>query len=253
MKVISWNINGLANAFKKGHLEEMILRERPDILCLQEVRCSTPQPIPGFKHTIFHCASRKGYSGTSISSNELPINIFYGFEKLGKDFKDTEGRVIAFEFKKCIIVSVYVPNSKADLSRLNDRCNWDAKFSELLKVLELIKPVIVCGDFNVAHNEIDIHNPVGKSKQHGFTPQERAGFNILINSNELIDTFRFMHPDIKKFSWWSNFAKSRERNAGWRIDYILVSKHIKNMVKHADIITDQRGSDHAPLVVELNL
>jgi len=117
----------------------------------------------------------------------------------------------------------------------------------------LIKPVIVCGDFNVAHNEIDIHNPVGKSKQHGFTPQERAGFNILINSNELIDTFRFMHPDIKKFSWWSNFAKSRERNAGWRIDYILVSKHIKNMVKNADIIRDQRGSDHAPLVVELNL
>lgn len=253
MKLISWNINGLTNAFKKGHLEELLSREHPDILCLQEVRCSEPQPIPGFKHTIFHCASRKGYSGTSISSNETPINIYNGFERLGDDFTDTEGRIIAFEFKKCIVISVYVPNSKADLSRLDYRALWDTKFSELLKVLENIKPVIVCGDFNVAHNEIDIHNPVGKSKQHGFTPQERAGFEALILKNELVDTFRTMHPNMKKFSWWSNFAKSRERNAGWRIDYILVSKKIRQAFKNADIIVEQKGSDHAPLIVEIDL
>jgi len=247
MKIISWNINGLGNALKKGHLETLVSEHKPDILCLQEVRCSNPKPIEGLTYTFFHCAARKGYSGTSISCNIEPLAVMKGFENVNVDIIDDEGRIIVAEFREYFVISVYVPNSKPDLSRLDYRIKWDAAFSKLLETYQKKKHVIVCGDYNVAHMPIDIYNPKGKDKQHGYTPEERESFSKLLGYNKLVDTFREIHKNTQKFSWWSNFAKSRERNVGWRIDYILISSYLKNKIKSVDILTSHMGSDHAPL------
>jgi exodeoxyribonuclease-3 len=261
MRIISWNINGIKNAYKKGHLKELLESVIPDIICLQEVRCSDPPDIPGYKFSAFSCAERKGYSGTCVAvRNKEPIGVYRGFQVPGfkTELVDTEGRITIAEFDTFYIISVYVPNSKPDLSRLEWRTSiWDAEFRRLVMHLEFKrdkKPVIVCGDYNVAREEIDIHNAKGKAKTHGFTAEERAAFEALIADAELVDTFRAKNGGhIRKYSWWSNFAKSRERNAGWRIDYMLVSESIASKVKKSDILTDVMGSDHAPCLLEIDI
>ena len=260
MRIISWNINGIKNAYKKGHLVELLEAEKPDIICLQEVRCSDPSDIPGYKFSAFSCAERKGYSGTCIAVRDRePLAVYKGFD-VGSGFKtrdgliDTEGRITTAEFDDFYVVSVYVPNSKPDLSRLEWRTGtWDAEFTRMLVHLQKKKPVIACGDFNVARDEIDIHNAKGKSKEHGFTPEERSAFEKLLAATGMTDSFRVVNGlEVRKYSWWSNFAKSRERNAGWRIDYMLVSAGLDKKIKRADILTDVMGSDHAPCVLELH-
>lgn len=253
MKIVSYNINGLRNAIKKGHLDTLLDKHKPDILCLQEVRHNDPKPIEYFKYSHFHCAEKKGYSGTSISCNFEPLQVYRGFEALTKNgFDDTEGRIISIEHEDFILVSAYFPNSKPDLSRLHWRVEWDRQLSKLLDFYQKRKPVIMCGDVNVAHHEIDIYSIKGKARQHGFTKEERDSYSKLLKDNNLLDVYRELHPSDVKFTWWSNFANSRERNAGWRIDSFLISKSLLNSVSECDIDDKHLGSDHAPITLRLN-
>jgi exodeoxyribonuclease III len=252
MRLISWNVNGLRSIFKKGTLATLLEEWKPDVLCLQETRWDAPPPIDGFKNTYFHNSrEKKGYSGTSISCNFDPINVYKGFEYLlNNSVDDTEGRILTVEHQDFYIVCIYVINSKADLSRLDYRTiTWEKEVSALIRRYKENKPVIMCGDFNVAHNEIDIYNAKGKSKAHGFTMQERQSFDKLLKDNDMVDTYRSLHPDGKKYSWWSNFNKSRSKNLGWRIDYFLATRNIKYVA--ADILMDHLGSDHAPLLLDI--
>jgi len=255
MKFISWNVNGIRAVVKKGFFE-FIEKENPDILCLQETKAQDDQvaevlnSLKGY-HFYSNSAIKKGYSGTAIISKTKPINVF---ADIGIEHHDKEGRVLTAEFDKFYITVVYVPNSKADLSRLEDRKNWDKEFLMFIKNLEKSKPVIVCGDFNVAHKDIDLARPKENyNKSAGFTQIEIDGMDNFTN-NDLIDTFRYFYPnETEKYSWWSFRAGAGKRNVGWRIDYFLASKTLKNNLVSANILAETFGSDHCPIELEINI
>ncbi|MDE3099737.1 MAG: exodeoxyribonuclease III [Verrucomicrobiota bacterium] len=249
MKFISWNVNGLRSVLKKNFLE-FLDTEAPDVLCLQEIKCS-PDDIeqlwPRHYTTWWNCARRKGYSGTAIFSKIRPLKVI---PHMGMAEHDEEGRVLAAEFNDFFLVNVYAPNSKRDLSRLGYRQKWDADFLGYLKELERKKPVIFCGDLNVAHTELDLANPRANIHNHGFTAEERAGFGAFVDAG-FVDTFREFEKGGGQYTWWSVFSGARSRNVGWRLDYFLISKQLRARLKTAFIRQEVAGSDHCPLGIEL--
>lgn len=251
MKLISWNVNGLRAAMGKGFLE-FAAEQDMDILCVQETKMQEGQaevPLPGY-HQYWCSADKKGYSGTAVFTKEEPISVTYG---IGIDEHDHEGRVITAEYEAFYLVNVYVPNSQNELKRLDYRMQWEDDFRAYLKHLEETKPVITCGDFNVAHREIDLKNPKTNRKNAGFTDEERAKMTQLQDSG-FIDTFRYFYPDAEGvYSWWSYRFNARKNNAGWRIDYFLTSEALKDRLQDAQILTDVMGSDHCPVTLELNV
>lgn len=249
MKLISWNVNGLRAVLKKNFLE-FLDAEKPDILCLQEIKCGpndVEQLWPRHYTTYWNGAEKKGYSGTAIFTKERPLQVT---PHLGKAEHDREGRVLTAEFADFFLVNVYVPNSKRDLTRLAYRQQWDADFLRFLKKLERKKPVIFCGDLNVAHMEIDLTHPKANMKNHGFTPEERAGFDAFMKAG-FVDTFREFEKNGGHYSWWSQMSNARARNVGWRIDYFLISPALRPQLKKASILPQVMGSDHCPVVIEL--
>lgn len=246
-KYISWNVNGLRAVIKKGFLE-YIEEQNPNIIGLQEIKLSEGQldlEIPGY-NMYYNYAERKGYSGTAIFTKEKPINVTYG---IGIEEHDNEGRVITAEFSEYYFVTVYTPNSKDKLLRLDYRMIWEDEFLKYLKNLEKLKPVIVCGDLNVAHKEIDLKNPKTNTRNPGFTIEERNKFTNLLDSG-FIDTFRYFYPDKEfAYSWWSYRGNARKNNTGWRIDYFCVSESLKNRITDAEIQSNIEGSDHCPVVL----
>ena len=248
-KIISWNVNGIRAVLKKNFME-FFEEELPDILCLQETKAMAEQvdiDLPGY-HLWWNSAEKKGYSGTAIFSRFPALNIRYG---IGIDKHDKEGRVITAEFEKLFIVTVYTPNSKDDLARLPYRhIEWDVDFLEYVRKLEMIKPVLFCGDLNVAHKEIDLANPKTNTKSAGFTLEERSSFDNIIGAG-FIDSFRHFNQDPHHYTWWSMRTAARERNVGWRIDYFCVSGALVPHLKSASILPNVLGSDHCPVVVEL--
>lgn len=249
LKLISWNVNGLRAQVRKGFLEKLDALD-PDILCLQEIKLSEGQlelDLENYEE-YYNYAERKGYSGTAIFTKKKPLSVTYG---IGIPEHDQEGRVITMAFESFILVTCYTPNSKRGLERLDYRQVWEDAFLAYLKKLEEDKPVVVCGDLNVAHNDIDLANPASNHKNAGFTDEERAKFNQLLD-NGFIDTFRYFHPDeTEAYTWWSNFANSRARNIGWRIDYFLASEALKPRLISAAIHADVMGSDHCPVELQL--
>lgn len=248
-KMISWNVNGLRAIVGKGFID--IFNELDaDIFCLQETKLQAGQidlDLPGY-HQYWNYAEKKGYSGTAIFTKEEPLSVAYG---IGIEEHDKEGRVITLEFNDYYVITVYTPNSKTELARLDYRMTWEDSFRSYLKGLEENKPVIVCGDLNVAHKEIDLKNPKTNRKNAGFTDEERNKFTELLNSG-FIDTFRFFYPDQEGiYSWWSYRFKAREKNAGWRIDYFITSESLKDRLLGAKIHTDIFGSDHCPVELEI--
>ncbi len=264
MKLISWNVNGIRAVHKKNLFAPLIDQEKPDVICLQETKAlqhESPVDLPDYDE-YWNSAQKKGYSGTAIFTKEKPLEIINDFpEAITKKYKltdqygdpNTEGRVIAIELKKCFVVTVYTPNSKGDLSRISLRHNnWDPAFLEYMKMLEKKKPVLFCGDLNVAHTEDDLANPKANTHTHGFTQEERSGVDAMVKQG-FVDTFRLFTQGNGNYSWWSNFANSRARNIGWRIDYWFVSKILEKKVKGSKILPDHMGSDHAPVVLEIDL
>ena len=249
MKLISWNVNGLRAVYKKGFLE-FFNEINADIFCIQETKMQEGQldlEFEGYR-SYWNYAEKKGYSGTAIFSRHAPLNVTYG---LGLEEHDKEGRVITLEMPDFFLVTVYTPNSQDGLKRLDYRMQWEEAFRTYLLQLDARKPVIVCGDLNVAHREIDLKNPKSNRKNAGFTDEEREKFGILLDSG-FTDTFRFFYPDRESiYSWWSYRFKAREKNAGWRIDYFLVSKRLEAQLKSATIHTEIFGSDHCPVEVDL--
>jgi exodeoxyribonuclease-3 len=253
MKIISWNLNGIRAVAKKG-LFEKIEDMNPDVICFQETKAQDDQVAEVLNELngyffYSNSAVKKGYSGTAIVSKKEPLNVS---SDIGVEEHDQEGRVISAEYDEFYIISIYTPNSKNDLSRLSDRQNFDAAFLTYLKELEKNKPVIVCGDFNVAHKPIDLARPKANyNKSAGFMQEEIDGMDNFTNAG-LIDTYRYLHPDkTDAYSWWSYRGGARDRNVGWRIDYLLVSEKIINKVKTAEIISDIHGSDHCPVAISL--
>lgn len=249
MRFISWNVNGLRACLKKG-FSEFLAEEAPDVLCLQETKMQEGQeeiPTPGY-HQYWCSADKKGYSGTLMLSKEEPLEIING---MGIDVHDHEGRLITAEFEDYYLITVYTPNSQEKLKRLDYRMNWEDDFRNHLKNLEKKKPVVVCGDLNVAHQEIDLKNPKTNRKNAGFSDEERGKMTELLDSG-FIDTFRYFYPDkTGVYSWWSYRFNARANNAGWRIDYFLVSEILKDRLKSADILTEVYGSDHCPVTLEM--
>lgn len=264
MKLISWNVNGIRAVHKKNLLVPLIEQEKPDVICLQETKAlqhESPVDLPEYDE-YWNSAIKKGYSGTAIFTKEKPLEVLNDFpESITKKYTltdqygdpNTEGRVIAIELKKFFVVTVYTPNSKGDLSRIPLRHNnWDPAFLEYMKMLEKKKPLVFCGDLNVAHTEDDLANPKANTNTHGFTAEERSGVDAMIKQG-FVDTFRLFTQGNGNYSWWSNFANSRARNVGWRIDYWFVSKILEKKVKSSKILSDHMGSDHAPVVLEIDL
>lgn len=250
MKLISWNVNGLRAVLRKNFLEYLDA-ERPDILCLQETKAGpddVEQLWPATYTTYWNTALKKGYSGTAIFAGARPISVTRG---IGVAEHDSEGRVVSAEYPDFFVVNVYVPNSKRELTRLDYRQKWDRDFRRYLKKLERRKPVIFCGDLNVAHTEIDLANPKANVGNHGFTPQERAGFRALLKAG-FLDTFREFEPGGGHYTWWSPLSGARSRNIGWRIDYFLVSAALRPRLKRAFIRSDVTGSDHCPVGIEID-
>jgi exodeoxyribonuclease-3 len=249
VKLISWNVNGLRSVLRKKFLD-YLARESPDILCLQEVKATqeeVEQLWPAHYTTYWNCAKKKGYSGTVIFARERPLSIACG---IGMEEHDNEGRVLTAEFPEFFVVNVYVPNSKRDLSRLPYRQEWDREFLRYLKNLEAKKPVIFCGDLNVAHTEIDLANPKSNVRNHGFTVEERAGFTAFVNAG-FLDTFREFEKGGGHYTWWSPFSGARTRNVGWRIDYFLISASLRPRLKRAFIHPEVLDSDHCPVGIEI--
>ena len=249
MKLISWNVNGLRAVLKKNFYE-FVNEADPDILCIQETKMQEGQAdveLPGY-HKYWCSAEKKGYSGTLTLTKEEPVNVTYN---MGVDKHDHEGRIVNCEFPDFYMVNVYVPNSQNELARLDYRMEWEDDFFDYIKELEKKKPVIICGDMNVAHKEIDLKNPRTNRRNAGFTDEEREKMSILQDSG-LIDTFRYFYPDKEgMYSWWSFRGNARANNTGWRIDYFLVSKELEDRIKAADILMDVYGSDHCPVVLEI--
>lgn len=244
-KLISWNVNGLRACVEKG-FSDFFKDVDADIFCLQETKLQEGQitlDLPGY-HQYWNYAEKKGYSGTAIFTREEPLSVFYG---LGIEKHDHEGRVITLEFQNFYLVTVYTPNSQEELKRLSYRMEWEDDFLAYLQKLEEKKPVIVCGDMNVAHREIDLKNPKTNRKNAGFTDEERNKLSLLLEAG-FTDTFRYFYPDLEgAYSWWSYRFKAREKNAGWRIDYFLTSEKLNNSLKDAVIYKDIFGSDHCPV------
>ena len=252
IKIISWNVNGIRAIQKKG-FNDFIKEYDPDILCLQETKAHPDQVnlnMEELPHRYWNSAEKKGYSGTSVFLKKEPIN---NSNDIGIKKHDNEGRVITLELEGYYLVNVYTPNSKRDLSRLNYRQNeWDVDFLKYLKKLEKKKPVIFCGDLNVAHKEIDLKNPSTNKKNAGFTVEEREGFSNYIKFG-FIDTFREFHNDGGHYTWWSYMFNARQKNIGWRIDYFCVSSSLKDKLIKSYILPEVMGSDHAPVVLEINI
>ena len=245
MKLISWNVNGIRACIGKG-FEESFAALDADIFCLQETKCQQGQvelELPGY-HQYWNYANRRGYSGTAVFTKKEPISVAYG---LGIEEHDKEGRVITLEFEDFFMVTVYTPNSQSELARLEYRMEWEDDFRNYLLELSSKKGVVVCGDLNVAHKEIDLKNPKTNRKNAGFTDEERDKFSTLLSSG-FIDTFRYFNPDLEGiYSWWSYRFNARKNNAGWRIDYFLVSNNLEDRIKEASIDTEILGSDHCPV------
>ena len=249
MKLISWNVNGLRACMGKGFLD-FVAAENPDILCLQETKMQQGQadvPVDGY-HEYWCSAEKKGYSGTALFTKTEPLTVSYN---LGIDEHDHEGRVITAEYPEFYLVTVYVPNSQDGLKRLDYRMQWEDAFRAYVKKLDETKPVVICGDMNVAHQEIDLKNPKSNRKNAGFTDEERAKMSELLGAG-FVDTWPHLYPDAEGvYSWWSYRFKAREKNAGWRIDYFIVSERFVGRVKAARILTDVFGSDHCPVAIEI--
>jgi exodeoxyribonuclease-3 len=261
MKIIAWNINGIRAMLKKNYLIDLINNEDPDIICLGETKISCPfnnvkdNLNKSINNKYFNywspCKIKSGYSGTSIFTKKEPINVIYGLNINNKEYDD-EGRVITCEFAHFYLIHVYTPNSGQLLARLDYRTNiWDVMFTKYINKLKETKKVIICGDLNVAHKEIDLKNPKTNLKTAGFTIEERNSFDNILNKTNLIDTFRYLNKETIKYSFWSYKFKAREKNVGWRIDYFLVDKKLINKVTKSDILVDILGSDHAPIILEL--
>lgn len=247
MKLISWNVNGLRACRDKG-FEEAFARLDADVFCLQETKLQAGQIDIAFDgyESYWNYAEKKGYSGTAIFTRIKPLSVRYG---MGIDVHDHEGRVITLEFDDYFVVTVYVPNSQDELRRLDYRMQWDRDFRAYLKNLERQKPVVMCGDLNVAHREIDLKNPKTNRRNAGFTDEEREDFQQLLDAG-FVDTFRHFYPDAEgAYSWWSYRFRAREKNAGWRIDYFVVSEALRNRLVSAAIHADIFGSDHCPVEV----
>lgn len=264
MKLYSWNVNGIRAVINKGAFQSFMTEHQPDILCLQETKAKEGQAVidlPDY-HEYWNSADKAGYSGTAIFSKIKPRSVINGFtdaiaEKYnlaGDSYGDPtqEGRVISAEFEKFWVVTVYTPNSKGDLSRLKLRHKqWDPAFLEHIQELEKAKPVLFCGDLNVAHNEIDLANPKANIGKHGFTNEERAGFDALEKA-DFVDTFRTQYPNkTDSYTWWTHWANARTRNVGWRIDYWLASKALAGRIVGAKIHPEVLGSDHCPVSIEV--
>ena len=251
MKLISWNVNGLRACVGKNFMEDFQKLDA-DVFCLQETKLQEGQidlTMPGY-HQYWNYAEKKGYSGTAVFTKEEPLSVAYG---IGMEEHDHEGRVITLEFPDFYLVTVYTPNSQAELARLDYRCQWEDVFRDYLGQLKAEKPVIVCGDLNVAHKQIDLKNPKTNTKNAGFTPEERQKMTELLDSG-FVDSFRKLYPDAEGiYSWWSYRFKAREKNAGWRIDYFLVSEDAGEKITGAKIYTDVFGSDHCPVGLEIDL
>lgn len=249
MKLVSWNVNGLRACVRKGFLD-YFKEIDADMFCVQEIKLQQGQidlELEGYEQ-YWNYAVKKGYSGTAIFTKHRPISFKYG---LGIEKHDQEGRVITLEFKDFYLVNVYTPNSKRELARLDYRMDWENEFRNYLKDLDSQKPVILCGDLNVAHKEIDLKNPKSNTKNAGFTIEERNKMTQLLESG-FIDTFRYFYPNKEQaYSWWSYMRKARERNAGWRIDYFVVSERLKSRLLDAHIYSEVMGSDHCPVVLEI--
>jgi exodeoxyribonuclease-3 len=249
MKLISWNVNGLRAVYKKGFLD-FFENEDADIFCVQETKMQEGQleiDMPNYE-VYFNSAVQKGYSGTAVFSKISPKSITYG---MGIEEHDQEGRIITLEYEKFYLVNVYTPNSGRELARLNYRMEWEEVFKSYLKGLDKTKPVIVCGDLNVAHEEIDLKNPKQNRKNAGFTDEEREKIDVLLKSG-FTDTFRCLYPDKENsYTWWSYMANARQKDIGWRIDYFLVSDKIKEEIKEATIYKNILGSDHCPIGLEV--
>ena len=251
LKFISWNVNGLRACYDKGFVD-VFHRLEADFFCLQETKMQEGQLDVQFEgyQSYWNYAEKKGYSGTAIFSKVKPLSVTYG---LGIEEHDHEGRVITLELESYYLITVYTPNSQEELRRLDYRMKWDDDFRAYLKKLEEKKPVIVCGDLNVAHKEIDLKNPKTNRKNAGFTDEERAKFTTLLESG-FTDTFRYFYPEQEGiYSWWSYRFKAREKNAGWRIDYFLTSDSLKDKLRGAQIHTDILGSDHCPVELTIEL
>ncbi|MGM5484226.1 MAG: exodeoxyribonuclease III [Nanobdellota archaeon] len=255
MRLVSWNVNGIRAAMRNG-IAEFINKDEADIYCFQEIKIhddDVPENIrqlgslKGYK-SIWNGAEKKGYSGTAVLYKKEPIKITKG---MGKEKFDKEGRLITLEYKGFYLINVYVPNSKRGLLRLDERRIFDNEFIKYCENLRKKKPLVICGDMNVAHKEIDLANPKNNVKNAGFTPEEREDFTTLLEKG-YIDTFRLFDKDSGKYTWWSYRFNARERNIGWRIDYFLVSQEIKNKVKKSSIKNDIKGSDHCPIVLQLD-
>lgn len=249
MQIISWNVNGIRAALRKG-FSGYLKQTKADIYCIQETKAPADKVELDFPdyHEFWNHADKKGYSGTLIVSKNKPINVIYD---MGVAKHDNEGRIVTAEYDKFYLVNVYVPNSKRGLKRLPYReKEWDVDFLKYLKKIDKKKPVIICGDFNVAHTELDLANPKNNKRTHGFTEEERNGFTNLVNAG-FIDTFREFEKGGGHYTWWSQMTNCRERNIGWRIDYFLISSRLRKNLKSSKILSDVMGSDHCPIRLEL--
>lgn len=251
MRFISWNVNGLRACVTKG-FQEYFDSVNADFFCLQETKLQNGQiemNLPGYKQ-FWNYAVKKGYSGTAVFAKEMPLAVTYG---LGVEELDTEGRIITLEYPEFFLITCYTPNAQQGLARIDHRLKWDAAFREYLCRLDMEKPIIVCGDLNVAHKEIDLKNPASNRGNAGFSDEERSSFDQLLAAG-FTDTFRFLNPDTTgAYSWWSYRFNARKNNAGWRIDYFLVSNRLANQIIAAPIYTDVLGSDHCPVGLELDI
>jgi len=265
MKIISWNVNGIRAVHKKGLFTPLLDEINPDIICLQETKAQKGQNEVDLKdyEEYWNSAEKAGYSGTAIFTKEKPISVSHNFpENLVKKYKitndgfgnpNTEGRILVAEYKKFYLVNVYTPNSKRELTRLNLRYKfWDPAFLEYVKILEEKKSVIFCGDLNVAHTEDDLANPKPNEGEHGFTKEEREGIDNVIKAG-FIDTFRIFTKGNGHYTWWTHWAKARERNVGWRIDYFFVSNKLKSKIKESKILANFLGSDHCPILLDIEI
>ncbi|VVU95433.1 Endonuclease/Exonuclease/phosphatase family [seawater metagenome] len=262
MKIICWNVNGLKSLIKAHNLNSFLETHNPDIFCMSEIKLTCPinniqkkleKNVNNYKFRYWSpCITKKGYSGTTIWCKTKPTSITQG---MGVPKHDNEGRIISVEFENYFLIHVYAPNSGDILQRLKYRTQeWDVDFLNYIKKIGKLKPVIVCGDLNVAHREIDIHDPIGNRREAGFTKIERENFTKLLVDASLTDSFRYLYPDEKdQYTYWSFRYSSRKKNKGWRLDYFLVSDKIKHKVKDVKIISEQQGSDHAPLQIDLSL
>ncbi|MFW5865261.1 MAG: exodeoxyribonuclease III [Candidatus Izemoplasmataceae bacterium] len=250
MYCISWNVNGLRAVVKKGFME-FLTKENPDILALQEIKMKPEQADFTFKdyHVYYHSAERLGYSGTLVLTKQKPLKVSYGIDDT--TYLD-EGRIITCEFDQYYFVTAYVPNTQRELTRLDYRMQFEDDFRSYLKKLDQKKPVIYCGDLNVAHEAIDLKNPLKNERNAGFTIEERNAFSALLKEG-FIDTFRTLYPNTIKYSWWSYMFNSRKKNIGWRIDYFLVSKRLKSKVKDSLIYDEVLGSDHCPIALKIDV